>query len=373
MNENTYVLGVDDEDANRFIMEEIFDDVLDFECVESGQDCLDSIVKRKPDVILLDVSMPKMNGLEVCKKIRADNDNNDIPIIFVSALASAKEKLAGYEVGGDDYVTKPFNPDELKAKVEVAVKQSKAKADLKESSDYAMKTAMTAMSSSAEQGLIVRFLQESFICNGFEELTKKAFECIAEYGVNASIVIENKKQEIEIYKDDNIKRPLEEDAIQQLRSKGRIYTLGNKMIINGERASLLIRDLPEDDEKIGRLRDHLAVLLDGIDARLVAIELEQELISKQVVLGKAIEATQNEIIAIDDIYRSQQVGVVQELSNIAQNLDKEFMTLGLTDEQEQSLIEVVAKAEKNTEILYQKGVELDERFSKIIKQLKDVI
>lgn len=373
MNENTYILGVDDESINRDILEEIFNDFCELETVESGQACLDAIKNRKPDILLLDVSMPVMNGLEVCKMIRASTEGNDFPIIFVSALASAEERLAGYEAGGDDYITKPFNPDELKVKVDVAVKQSKAKLELKESSSYAMKTAMTAMSSAAEQGLIVRFLQDSFTCSNSKELSEKAFECIAEYGVNASIVVENSGQVINIFTDDNIERPLENDAIQLLRSKGRIYTLGNKMIINGERASLLIRSLPDDDDKVGRLRDHLAVLLDGIEARLTSIDLECELVSKQMVLSKAVEVTQNEIMSIDEIYRSQQVGVVQELSNIAQNLDKEFMTLGLTDEQEQALVDVVTKAEKNTEILYSKGVELDERFNKIIKHLKDVI
>lgn len=373
MTNSTYLLGVDDESTNRVILEEIFEDVLELECVDSGQACLDSINKRKPDIILLDVSMPKMNGLEVCKKIREDSGNTDMPIIFVSALASADEKLAGYEAGGDDYVTKPFNPDELKAKVEVAVKQAQEKAELKESSSFAMNTAMTAMSSSAEQGLIVRFLQESFLCNDIENLANKAFECTNEYGVTASIVIENPKRGIVVFTDDKIERPLEEAAIKQLRSKGRIYTLGKKMIINGKHASLLIRELPDDEEKVGRLRDHLAVLLDGIDARLVAIELDQQLVSKQQKLSVAIEKTQKEIIAIDNIYRNQQVGVVQELSNIAQNLDEEFMTLGLTDEQEESLVNVVAKAEKNTEELYKKGIELDERFNKIIKQLKEVV
>lgn len=373
MTNNTYLLGVDDEATNRAILEEIFEGELELECVDSGQACLDSISKRVPDIILLDVSMPGMSGLEVCKKIREDGDNQDIPIIFVSALASADEKLAGYEAGGDDYVTKPFDPDELQAKVEVAVKQAQAKAELKESSTFAMNTAMTAMSSSAEQGLIVRFLQESFLCRNLEDLANKAFECTSEYGVTASIVIENLERGIIVFTDDKIERPLEEAAIEQLRSRGRIFTLGSKMIVNGNRASLLIRNLPDDEDKVGRLRDHLAVLLDGIDSRLVAIELEQELVTKQQKLSMVIEETQNDIAAIDEIYRNQQVGVVQELSNIVQNLDEEFMTLGLTDEQEQSLVDVVAKAEKNTEALYKKGIELDGRFNKIIKKLKEVI
>lgn len=369
----TYILGVDDEPTNRMILEEIFENQLEFVCVDSGQACLDSVAQRKPDLILLDVSMPGMNGLEVCKTLRADSDSSELPIIFVSALGSADERLAGYEAGGDDYITKPFVAKELKAKVEVTVKQHKAKKELKESSGYAMQTAMTAMTSAAELGLIVRFLQDSFNCKNVEELANKAFECVTQYDVEASLIVQQGEEDISIFSD-NVERPLETAAVELLRTKGRIFTHGNKIIFNGIRASLLIKNLPDDDDdKVGRLRDHFAVLLDGLDARLESLEIERELAEKQKRLSDAIKSTQVEIMAIDDIHRNQQVGVVDELSNIAKNVDEAFMTLGLTSEQEDSLMGIITQAEANTEVLYSKGVELDKRFNNIISQLKSVL
>lgn len=373
MSDNTYLLGVDDEPTNRLIMEEIFEDRLELHSVESGQACLDAVAQRKPDIILLDVSMPGMNGLEVCMKLRADSEYNDIPIIFVSALGSAEERLAGYEAGGDDYVIKPFNSRELRAKVDLTVKQHKAKKELQESSGYSMQAAMTAMTSASELGVVVLFLQESFRCRTIEELADKVFECVKNYEVEGSVLVQNGDDDIVLFSSDNVERPLETSAIELLRKKGRIFTHGNKIIFNGEYATLLIRNLPDDDDKVGRLRDHLAVLLDGIDARLASLKIENELIDKQKHLSKTIEITQNEISAIDDIHRNQQVGVVDELSNIAKNIDEAFMTLGLTDEQEQSLTNVILRAEEKTEKLYSQGVELDKRFDRIMKQLKSVL
>lgn len=374
MNTNTtYILGVDDEPTNRMILEEIFENKIELVCVESGQACLNSVAERKPDLLLLDVSMPGMSGLEVCKTLRANSDTTDLPIIFVSALGSADERLAGYEAGGDDYISKPFVPKELLAKVEVTVKQHNAKRELKESSGYAMQTAMTAMTNAAELGLIVRFLQDSFNCKNVDELANTAFACVAQYDVEASLIVQQGEMDISLFSD-NIERPLETAAVELLRTKGRIFTHGNKIIFNGNRASLLIKNLPDDDDdKVGRLRDHFAVLLDGLDARLESLEIEKELAERENALRNAIESTQAEIIAIDDIHRSQQVGVVEELSNIAKNVDEAFMTLGLTSEQEDSLMGIITQAEANTEVLYSKGVELDKRFNNIISQLKSVV
>lgn len=373
MTGRSYILGVDDEPTNRIILEEVFEDEHELVCVETGQQCIDSVMARKPDIILLDVNMPGMSGLEACRILRANPENNDIPIIFVSALASPEERLAGYEAGADDYITKPFVTEELKAKVDLTLKQHAAKSQLQESSSYAMKTAMTAMTSASELGLSIRFLQESFDCHSLPDLASKAFEYTNQYGVEASLIMHQDNQSISLFSD-NIERPLETSALEQLQSKGRIYTLGNKVIFNGENASMLVRDLPVDDEdKIGRLRDHLAVLLDGIDSRIKAIETTRVLEDKKQALAEAIEVTRNEIIEIDKVNRVQQSGVNQEISNIAKSIEAGFVSLGLTEEQEQKLIDIVECAEANTDELYNKGIEIDQRFQNIIEKLKNAL
>ena len=372
MPNNPYLLGVDDESTNRLILEEIFEDLYELECVENGNACLDSIAVRRPDLILLDVNMPGLDGLEVCQKIRNNPETVDIPVIFVSALATPEERLAGYEAGGDDYVTKPFDSDELVAKVELTLKLGSEKNNLKEASDSAMKMAMTAMTNASEMGMVLRFLQDSFECQNYHELTEKAFEYTNQFGVPSSIIIKQNDELITLFSD-GLERPLETSALEVLQSRGRIYTFGNKVIFNGERVSLLIKELPDDEEKIGRLKDHFAVLLDGICARLRGIELETELAKKKQALSEAISVTHVEIEEIDKIHRAQQIGVGEELSNIAKNLEEAFMTLGLSDDQESFLLEIVTAAEKNTEVLYEKGVELDKRFAAILGKLQSVL
>jgi len=370
MSEKTYILGVDDEELNRVILEEIFEDNYEFICVDNGNECLQKIEQRMPDLVLLDVNMPGLSGLDVCKTLREKADAVNLPIIFVSALASDEERLAGYEAGGDDYVTKPFHAEELVAKVEATIRQAKERLKLKEASASATSAAMMAMTSASELGIAVQFMQDSFDCSNYTELWQKALEKISLYGVGASLFIKQADESIKLFSD-GIERPLEMAVFEQLKSKGRVYSFGNKFILNGDRASLLIRNLPDGEEdKVGRLRDHLMVMLEAIDARLQAIENEVRIEQRHQSLKRIIDVTQEEVTEIDKIYRQQQAGVSQELSDIMANLEASFFSLGLTDEQEMFLLDVIKNAEKNTEELYKKGLELDERFATILTNLR---
>lgn len=83
----------------------------------SGMQALEFVETMLPDLILLDVMMPQMDGFEVCSRLKADERTRDIPIIFVTALDTPQDKLRGFQEGGVDYITKPFHQDEVLARV----------------------------------------------------------------------------------------------------------------------------------------------------------------------------------------------------------------------------------------------------------------
>ncbi|MFK5891796.1 MAG: response regulator, partial [Pseudomonadota bacterium] len=147
MSNQPYIISIDDEKLNQEIIQDLLGEDFKIKLLSSGQDCFESIKQKKPDLILLDVNMPVMNGLEVCKQLRANEDYQDIPIIFVSALVSPKERLAGYEAGGDDYLTKPFNEEELLTKINLLLKIKAQKIEQQQENKYATDTAMSAMTS----------------------------------------------------------------------------------------------------------------------------------------------------------------------------------------------------------------------------------
>ncbi len=84
---------------------------------KDGEEAVEKAASEKPDLILLDIVMPKMDGFEACRKLRESEDTRDIPIIMVTTRGEAENVEQGYELGCNDYVTKPINSLELMTKV----------------------------------------------------------------------------------------------------------------------------------------------------------------------------------------------------------------------------------------------------------------
>ena len=87
------------------------------EVFESGQKALDAIRRRRPDLVILDLMLPDLDGMEVCRRLKWDEAHRAIPILIVSAKGEESDIVAGLELGADDYVTKPFSPKVLMARV----------------------------------------------------------------------------------------------------------------------------------------------------------------------------------------------------------------------------------------------------------------
>lgn len=113
-----FILGVDDEEMNRMILEDMIEETYDLELVSSGQACLDFIAERQPAMVLLDVHMPKLDGFEVCRRLKSSPKTQSIPVIFLTAKAEKVAQDKGYEVGGSAYITKPFSELELLETIE---------------------------------------------------------------------------------------------------------------------------------------------------------------------------------------------------------------------------------------------------------------
>lgn len=98
---------------------------------EEGKSFLDFIKKKKPDLVILDLMLPDIDGLEICKRLKSDNEFSSIPIIMLTAKGEETDKIVGLELGADDYVTKPFSPKELVARVKAVLRRPSSEAKSK--------------------------------------------------------------------------------------------------------------------------------------------------------------------------------------------------------------------------------------------------
>lgn len=127
------VVIVDDVESNRLILEEI---IKDMGChpvlAENGQQALEMVDECNPRLVLTDISMPGMTGYELCRALKGKEKTKNIPVIFISAFDDPNDIVEGFQLGGEDYITKPFIPEVVQARVGVHLRLYVAKWELME-------------------------------------------------------------------------------------------------------------------------------------------------------------------------------------------------------------------------------------------------
>jgi signal transduction histidine kinase len=126
------VLVVDDNIANIEVLGAALANDYEIRFATGGAEGLELATRVPPDLILLDVMMPGMDGFETCQRLRANPQMRDTPVIFISALDAVADKVKAFKVGGSDYVTKPFQPEEVRARVSTHVNLYQARRQLYE-------------------------------------------------------------------------------------------------------------------------------------------------------------------------------------------------------------------------------------------------
>lgn len=363
--EKKHVLIVDDSaDDIHVLMENLKQDYAVL-AATSGDKALELAAKKpRPDVILLDVMMPDMDGYETCRRLKADPDTQGIDVIFVSAHDTTEEKLAGYDAGGSDYLIKPVQPSELLQKVKLAIKNKDARSEAAAEKSMAMETAMTAISSIGEQGVVLDFMRRSFAVGNIEELGRLVVEATTNYGLENSVQIRASREIVNASSKEPMP-PLEQELLHRLKDAGRLRESGARFIANFGDISLLIKNMPEDEDKRGRLRDHLAVLLEGAEVRLRVLEMEQE-------LAQVVKDSNRALLEIGDMQNTQKQAAMQIMDDVMKQLEESFFGLGLTEEQENMLLHVVQSGVDRSLENFEQGLNIDEQLHAIVGRLMNV-
>ncbi len=367
------ILIVDDSPEDiHFLMENLKDDYA-VVVATSGEKALEMMAKQPaPDVILMDVMMSGMDGYETCRRIKSDPHTKDADVIFVSAHDSIDEKLAGYEAGGSDYVIKPFLPSELVQKVQMSISNRQLQHALEKEKAFAMDTAMTAMTSAGELGVVLEFLRHSFTITNIADLAQQVVEAMSCYSLQSSVQIRSTIGLINI-NNSGPASPLEQELLTRLSNQGRIMAHGARLILNFGDVSLLIKNMPLDDpDKCGRIRDNVAILAEGIESKLKALEVEQRNIESKNRLQQLVFDSNSALQEIEKIQQRQKEKNMQIMDTVMQQMEASFLSLGLTEEQEVNLHDIVQSGVDRSLNNFEAGIEIDRRLQKIIRNLQSM-
>ena len=372
MDKKASILCVDDEPVNLVILEELLQSDYALNSVNSGEGCLQQVGIRRPDLILLDVNMPEMDGLETCERLKADTDTAQIPVIFVSALATQEELMAGYEAGGDDYITKPFSEEILQKKVQLLLASQLRKRELEKISDQAVQALKRNLTNSEKLEMVVGFLHRCQHVSDLDELADNVFDCLREFDLDGSLLVEA-DDENRVWFSDGIDRPMEGQILESLRGQDRVLSFGTRVAVNSDNATLLVRNLPSDPEEIERLRQHLVIMIEGLDTRLQAIQAQMQVDSRREVLTRILEESREKLGAIEKRHQRQALVANEIMKALGNKLERSLLGVDLTRQQEKAMLEIIDSGASKIKSLCDEERERNDEFEAIIDDLSGML
>jgi CheY-like chemotaxis protein len=300
-----------------------------------------------------------MDGYAACRALKNNPQTHDIPVIFLSALTQIEDRLAGYEAGGDDYITKPFDPEELRSKIDVVLRNCKENRELRKQASYATTMAMTAMSAVGDSGIILRFLRDMLACLDLASLNEVFFRTMDEFGRDASIQLRDGTSCFSRSRD-GICSPLEDAVLTNMGSCGRIVDLGTRTAFNHKHVSIIIKDMPLDDAPLyGRIKDNMAIVAEAIDVHLQSLQVVNEALHRGDIQMQILQRTTTAIRKIEESYREQRTVSSKILNELAENVEDSFIHLGLTENQERYIQDMVRNAVNQAQALYDQTIEVE--------------
>lgn len=360
------ILAVDDEPFNLEIIEEILED-LDIQLLtaESGPECLEVLESFSPQVILLDVSMPGMDGYEVCRKIKANPATQDIVVMFVSARGSVEERMEGYSVGAEDYIVKPFAHGELKSKLINLGQILLEKEILEQQVEDATSTAFSAMANSSEMGQIVNYIEQIGSINNVPDLAQALISCLSSFGLtcNMEVRIDDERQH---YATSGLCSPIVLELFEILKSKGRLHEFTSRILVNYEDLSVLILNMPEDDEeKHGRIRDHVCFIVSVTEQQLLSILTRSELVQQQDNLSDVIDMVHGKFTALMSLLDENRIHNERVFTELQEKFENNIPSMGLDEDQEDFIFNHVDQA-------IQKSVAREEAITEVRSAFKEI-
>jgi ActR/RegA family two-component response regulator len=326
-----------------------------------------------PDIILLDVEMPGMNGYEVCEQLRANALTADTPIIFLSSHSSLRERLQGYDAGADDYLVKPFEPESLLARINVLERYREQRRELQAQYELAQKTAHSAISTSSELGMAVQFVERSYNHRSYEELAQGLFDTTDKLGLSCCLLIIDEDGEHRWYSSEGSIKPLEQELIELSDRHQRFLDFGARTLVNFENASLLVRNMPlADRERYGRVKDLVPVLLSAVNSKLSAMLVEQGLLRQSKELLESFAQIRTNFYYLAKQLLQSQCESTHLLREMVNELNYDLLRMGLDEDQEQFLIERIDAAINNAADVVDTRHVIHDAFSAVLRSLKQI-
>lgn len=295
------VLIVDDEAFSLEFLQQLLGTQFAFEYAGNGHDALTAVAAGNPAVVLMDVEMPGgMNGYQACRALKDNKANQNIPVIFISSHSETEDRLRAYESGGDDYVSKPFNINELRHKITLALANQEKRDELAEKAKQARTVAMMSLREAADSGVVLGFLSDIIRQTDLDAIAATTLRTLQKFQIQGAVQLRDGQNHLS-RNSAGACTPVEDDVLTKMASDARIVDLGTRSAFNYARATIIVYDMPlQDPELYGRLKDTVVKMAEALDVQLCSLEsvttavergdLLLKLVQRNVTLARAASA-----------------------------------------------------------------------------------
>lgn len=383
--EKSRILVADDDEIALGVLKATLEPEFSVRCLDRSQDVLPALHDQVADLVVLDVEMPGQDGYTVCRHLREASDLGDLPIVFLSAHADIHERLRGYEAGGDDYLVKPFDPQELRAKIARLVQQHAREREREHAFsgqlDELTATVLSSADMVGEAGVVLDFQRSLMHCIDVQGVARALLQALGRYGLEGCVrIADGAGSSVSLNGRTFSCTALEMsllDHLQASRGPSSIRPFGQHTGFCYGRVLLFVRDLCMDRpdgmdrataERMGRLIDNVALLIEGALSRLGALEAQgarRELDATRTVVA----ITRDALADISARGHAQRMQTRQVFEHLSERLEEAYIHLGLTSAQEDLINELVREHSQRAQDILNDSQRLEQKLCEVIRNL----
>lgn len=367
------ILFVDDDQASHLPVISALSGPYELTCVDSGQAALDWLANNSAELLLVDVQMPDIDGLEVCRRFKNADGCAEVPVLFISGNDDIEDRLRCYEAGGADFIAKPIHVRELKAKVDYLLAAAAQARQTREMASFASSTAMTAMTSMSEMGTLLEVLKKFNACDDFAAVAQCVIDGVAVFGLQGVVEVVSPAGKL-LKSDRGAATPLESSVIAHMRTMERIASFKTRLFIHYERVALLISTMPVHDTALcGRLRDHLAILVEAADVSIRGLVATHQAMERGQAIARAVAKIGDTLRHIDADQRANRIRVRTAVEGMISRVEKVLLEVALTQTEEAHLMGVVREGAETVINTHRIEVVIQNQLSDIVKELQGLM
>lgn len=334
--------------------------------------CIALLSERPPAILLLSDQLADLSARDACEAVRQDSHLDATHVRVLVSPGASQETLHDLLLAGcDECLPLPVDLPGLCRELRNYLRLTADHAALRQQASYAQQVAMTAMTSMGELGVVMQFLSKCFACSTSADVAKEVASSLTQYNLNGSVQIRAGAEYFNLSTlGDGAAGDVE--VIERLRGIGRIFEFKTRMVINYEHVSILMNDVPDDSDQRGRIRDNVAMLAEGANARIISLLIEADNRRKQGGIRFAL----GEILSMTDELRHQQhdaqIRGQAAVSEVIAEFEAAFIRFGLTPLQESEMIGMLVNLRHEIEHLGLSALEIDRKLQGVVRSLQSI-